>query len=162
MANLSSLFGTPFKPADVEEVNIDFSPLPKGEYPVHITESEIAENSRGTGTNLTLKLVVQDGKFKNRVIFDNLCVQHTNQTAQAIAQTRLKQICESLKVSALKDTIQLHDKLLVVSVDVERDKYRSEQTGNEEWRNQIKGYRSAKQAVKEPEPADVAEDDIPW
>jgi hypothetical protein len=164
MANLSSLFGnTPFNPAAVEEVNTDFSPLPKGEYLVQITDSEIAQNKSGTGTNLTLKLVVQDGKYKNRMVFENLCVVHQNQTAQGIAQTRLKQICEALKVKALKDTSQIHDKNLVVSLDVEKDKYMSEQKGTDEWRNAIKGYRAAKVATPEPAQAsEEFEDDIPF
>lgn len=165
MANLASLFGNKaFNPEDVEEVNIYFSPLPKGEYLIHITESEISENKSGTGSNLTLKLVVQDGKHSNRVLFDTLCVVHQNATAQAIAQTRLKQICEALKIGALKDTNQLHDKPLVVNLDVEKDKYRSEQTGQDEFRNAIKGYRAAKKATPEPVAAgdDLSDDDIPW
>ena len=166
MANLSSLFGNKaFNPAVVEEVNTDFSPLPKGEYLIHITESEIAENKSGTGTNLTLKLVVQDGKYKNRVIFENLCVVHQNPTAQGIAQTRLKQICEAVKVAALKDSSQLHDKPLVVNLDVELDKYATNNhpMNEPQFRNQVKGYRAAK---NQPAPAQVVDDeysdDIPF
>jgi len=167
MANLQSLFGNAFNPAAVEEVNTDFSPLPKGEYLVQISDSEIAQNKSNTGTNLTLKLVVQDGKYKNRIVFENLCVVHQNATAQGIAQSRLKQICEALKVKALKDTSQLHDKNLVVSVDVEKDKYKSDMTGQDEWRNSIKGYRAAKvqqAAVVEELATETPDDDdqIPW
>lgn len=168
MANLTSLFGNAaFKPAEVEEVNTDFSPLPKGEYPVIITESEIAENKSGTGTNLTLKLVVQDGKYKNRVIFENLCVVHQNPTAQGIAQTRLKQICEAINLGALKDSSQLHNKMLVVNLDVELDKFATDRhpMNEPQYRNQVKGYRAAKKQA-EPEPVTTAddsfEDDIPW
>lgn len=143
MANLSVLFGnSAFKPADVEAVNTDFTPLPKGSYPIHITESEVRPTKAGDGSILGLKIVVQDGKYSRRVLFDNLCVQHSNTTAQAIAQTRLKQICESLKITQLKDSSQLHNKELMVALDVELDKYATERSGGSElvYRNAIKGY----------------------
>lgn len=162
MANLSTLFGgKTFKPAEVEEVNTDFSPLPKGDYHVQITDSEIKPTSTGNGTLLTLKLMVQDGKFKNRIVFENLCVQHTNATAQAIAQTRLKQICESLKLAQLKDSSQLHDKDLLVKLDVEFDDFQSKKNNTETYRNAIKGYSPF---IGEPALADGDdfEDDVPF
>lgn len=167
MADLSALFGnTTFKPADVEEVEINFAPLPKGQYRVHITESEVNPNKSGTGTNMTLKLVVQDGKYTNRIIFENLCVKHNNATAQAIAQTRLKQICESLKITQLKDSIQLHDKDLMVSLDVELDIYATEKAGpgsDPIYRNTIKGYSPAPAQAKAKAPVDEVElEDIPF
>lgn len=163
MANLSSLFGNKaFNPADVEEVSSDFSPLPKGQYLINITESEIVPNSKGTGSNLTLKLVVQDGKHRNRIVFDNLCVQHSNATAQAIAQTRLKQICEAVGLKKLTDTSQFHDKDLLVNVDVEFDEYQTNKHNNGEkyYRNSIKGYAPAKAAVTAD--GDVESEDIPF
>lgn len=161
MANLSSLFGNKaFNPSEVEEVSGDFSPLPKGGYLIHITESEIGPNKSGTGTNLTLKLVVQDGKYRNRIIFDNLCVQHANATAQAIAQTRLKQICESVGIKKLTDTSQFHDKPIIVNVDVEFDEFQTNKHNNGEryYRNSIKGYAPAKVE----EVAGDFDDDIPF
>jgi Protein of unknown function (DUF669) len=165
MANLSSLFGnTAFKPADVEPMEMDFDPIPKGQYTIHITDSEINPTKNGNGTLLALKAVIQEGKYKNRILFDNLCVQHTNATAQAIAQTRLKQICESLKISALKDTVQMHDKPLLINVNVELDKYQSERQGAPVYRNAIKGYAPAAPAPKAASTAVEEEilEDIPF
>ncbi len=148
MGNLSQLFGnTGFKPAEVEEVSGDFSPLPKGLYAVTITESEIKPTSNGNGTLLTLKLVVDEGKYRNRILFDNLCVQHTNLTAQGIAQTRLKQICEAVSVKKLQDTSQIHDKALMVNLDVEFDKFQSDKTGQQAFRNSFKGYQPLNKEV---------------
>jgi hypothetical protein len=165
MANLSSLFGnTTFKPAEVEPLEMGFDPIPKGQYPIIITDSEIAPTKSGNGTMMTLKLVIQDGKFKNRILFENLCVQHSNETAQRIAQTRLAQICQSLNISALKDSVQLHDKPLLINVDVELDKYQSDRQGSTVYRNAIKGYAPAAPAPKAAAPA-VEEDileDIPF
>lgn len=162
MANLSSLFGNAaFKPAEVEEVQTGFDPLPKGQYKVQVTETEVLPNNSGTGTNLTLKLVVQDGKFKNRILFDNLCVVHDNPTAQAIAQSRLKQVCESVGIKALKDSLQLHDKDITVSIDVGKDKYQSEKQGTEVYRNNIRSYAPIKVA-ETVDADDEMDDDIPF
>ncbi len=164
MANLSSLFGNnAFKPAEVEEVEGGFDPVPKGQYTVQVTESEVMPNNLGTGTNLTLKLVIQDGKFKNRVIFDNLCVVHKNATAQAIAQSKLKQICESVGIKALKDSSQLHDKNISVFIVVAKDDYKTEKQGVDVFRNNIRSYASLKvtETLEDNEEA-IADDDIPF
>jgi len=166
MANLSSLFNNnAFDPSTVEPMESDFSPIPKGAYPVVITESEIMPNKAGTGTNLTLKLVVQDGKHKNRILFDNLCVQHQNQVAQQIAQTKLAQICQAVGIGQLQDTDQLHDKQLIANVDVDFDEYQTNKHNNGEkyYRNAIKSYAkdpnataSATQAPSKPKAAKAA------
>lgn len=141
MANLASLFNNqPFKPNDVEE--LDFSPVPKGDYVILITESEIGMTKNGQGTLLTLKLVVQDGKYKGRTVFENLCVQHSNEIAQRIAQIRLKQICDAVGVGQLVDSNQIHDKPLIAQIDMELDQYAMDKRGDGEkvYRNVIKGY----------------------
>lgn len=159
MANLSSLFeNKAFNPSSVEEMEGGFDTVPKGEYKIHITESEVMPNKSGTGTNLTLKLVIQDGKFRNRVLFDNLCVVHQNPTAQAIAQSRLKQMCDALGIKALKDSSQLHDKPITACVSVELDKYQTERNGVETFRNNIRSYGAAAAA----EAAVNIDEDMPF
>lgn len=163
MANLSQLFGgNSFNPSKVEEVSTGFDPLPKGIYQINITDSEIKPMNSGNGTILVLKLVVTDGKYANRTLFDNLCVEHrTSPVAQGIAQTRLKQICESIKLKQLTDSVQLHSKPLQVKVDVELDQYQTERSGTAQYRNSIKEYLPVTNAVKQPEPAVmVATDDF--
>jgi len=165
MANLSALFGNkPFNPADVEETESNFDPLPKGDYIVQITDSELAPNKNNTGTNLTLKLVVQEGKFKNRILFDNLCVQHQNVTAQNIAQTRLKRISEALGLKQIKDTSQLHDQNLSLSLDIEFDLYATNKRNDGErmFRNAIKSYGPAPKVKSAPAVEADYDDDVPF
>ncbi len=155
MANLSALFGgKTFKAADVERTETEFKPLPKGDYEIMITESEILPNKSGTGTNLTLKLVVIGDHYQNRVLFDTLCVQHdTSPVAQQIAQTKLAQICDAVKVDELDETSKLHDKPLVAKVKVEIDKYQTEKerefnpSAEPVFRNSISAY------LKSPNPS---------
>jgi len=146
MANLAALFGNKaFNPLNVEELEIGYAPVPKGIYSIIIADSELAPNKNGTGTNMTLKLIIQDGKAKGRTLFDNLCVVHKNEIAQRIAQTRMKQICTALGIGQVKDTSQFHDKPLNVSIDVELDEYGTNKRndGEKVYRNSIKAYEGA-------------------
>jgi hypothetical protein len=169
--NLSSLFGNvAFNPETVVPMEGGFNPIPKGTYQVLITESEIAPNKKGTGTNLTLKVVIQDGKYINRIVFDNLCVQHQNAVAQGIAQTKLAQICKALAIAELTDTSQLHDYLMSANVEVDFDEYGTNKQNNGEkvYRNSIKSYQAISGAVPgKVSPAPVANDfeysnDVPF
>ena len=167
MANLSALFGNKaFNPMDVEELEVGFEPVPKGIYSIIITDSELAPNKAGTGTNLTLKLIIQEGKAKGRTLFDNLCVVHKNEIAQRIAQTRMKQICTALHIGEVKDTSQFHDKLMKVSVDVELDEYGTNKRndGVKVYRNAIKAYEGSahKQALAAVGIEEFEEEDLPF
>lgn len=167
MSNLANVLGGNFKPAEVDPYEADYTPLPKGQYEIKITDSEVGQTKSGNGTLLTLQLVVQSGKFSGRVLFENLCVQHVSEKAQRIAQTRLKQICDSLKIKQLKDSSQLHDKSLLVLVDVEFDQYASSKLpeGEKAYRNTIRGYSPiAGQPItaREPGSDDELDDDIPF
>ena len=160
MANLASVFGgNGFNPDDVVETSGDFPVIPKGDYRVVIEASEINPTKNGTGQMLMLKVVLEDNK---RIIFDNLCVVHTNAVAQNIAQTKLKQITTSLGLKQVNDSSQLHDKPLIAHVDVELDKYRMEQAGTGEkiFRNNIKSYSPVSNAA----PVDTSEmsEDVPF
>ncbi len=162
MASLSALFGNKsFNPATVEAM--DFSPIPKGDYPITITESEIKPTINGKGTLLTLKLVITGGKHNGRILFDNLCVQHSNEIAQRIAQTRLKQICDAVVIKSLTDSSQFHNKALRASIDLEIDDYQTNKRddGEKVYRNTIKGYGSATPQAETVAPDDY-EDDIPF
>ena len=72
------------------------SPLPKGHYPVRITNAEYKPNNNGTGHILALECTVLAGNFATRKIFDNYNMQHENETAQNIGQANYAKLCQSL------------------------------------------------------------------
>lgn len=165
MANLANLFGNKaFNPANVDPLEMDFLPLPKGVYVIMITDSEISQTKTGTGTLLTLKLIVQEDKFKNRILFDNLCVQHRNNTAERIGQTKLAQICEALSIKQLKDSAQLHDQLLQVNIELEFDEYQTnkKQDGERYYRNNVKKYLPINRVATEPTASSKASKDVDY
>ena len=71
-----------------------FSPVPNGDYPVIITESEMKPTKNGAGQYLQLVLEVIEGPYKGRKVWERLNIVNSNQTAVEIAQRSLSQICQ--------------------------------------------------------------------
>lgn len=84
--------------------------LPDGEYVSIITDTEIVDNSKGTGKILKITHQIAEGAYQNRKVWDNLNIVHQNMNAQEIAQRRLTSICIAVGVvTTLKDTTELHN-----------------------------------------------------
>lgn len=93
-------------------------PIPAGNYAAMITESEIKPLKSGNGTALRLTFQVLEGEFKNRKVWANLNIQHTNATAQAIAQQQLSAICHAVNVLKISNPAALHHKPMTIKVKV--------------------------------------------
>jgi len=104
--------------AEEIEPQSDFSPLPVGNYTVVITQSEMKPTKTGNGQYLQLTLQVVEGEYKNRLIFDRLNIQNTNEVAQQIAQKALSSICRAVGVMHPKDSEELHDKPFSVKIGI--------------------------------------------
>lgn len=70
--------------------------LPKGHYPVRITNAEYKENNKQTGWILAIENTVTDGPFVTRKIFDNYNMQNQNEIAQNIGQSNYAKLCQSI------------------------------------------------------------------
>jgi hypothetical protein len=103
--------------------------LPAGTYLAHITESDIRPLGSGNGQGLKLTLEIIDGQYKGRRVWDNMNIEHNNETTQRIAQAQLE------------DTSALHYKPVRVKVTVR------EADGKYQESNNIKGYESASGAT---------------
>lgn len=100
----------------------DRSPLPKGDYPVIATASELkSAKAPSTGTFIALTMKVTDGPAKDQLIFTNLNVIHSNPVAQQIGQERLSALCHSVGVLQITDTAQLHGRPFIVKASVTAD-----------------------------------------
>lgn len=93
-------------------------PIPAGNYAAMITESEIKPLKSGNGTAVRLTFQILDGEFKNRKVWANLNIQHTNATAQAIAQQQLSAICHAVNVLKISNPAALHNKPMTIKVKV--------------------------------------------
>jgi len=98
-----------------------FEPIPAGEYPAIITESDLKPTKDGTGTILALKYEIVDGEYKGRGIYENLNIKNKNTQAQQIAINALNEIGKVLGMKEIKDSVLLHGRPLVIKVKVKDD-----------------------------------------
>ena len=114
--------------------SVGYEPLPAGKYLVEITDSEMKPTKAGTGEMLQLEFTVIDGEFKNRKIWDRLCLRHPNPETVKIAQANLSAICHAVSILRPGDSIELHNTPLIIAVKCKPD----ETTG--EIYNEVKSY----------------------
>ena len=112
-----------------------FDPIPAGDYPVIITESETKLTKDGSGQYLQLKLEIQDGEFRGRILFDRLNLWNNNAQAKEIAHRQLSQIAHAVGVLQVADSEQLHFKPLIASVKLRAA------SGGYDASNEVKGYK---------------------
>lgn len=115
MANLNGFDANQVDPTD------NFAPLPVGDYPVVITESDFKDTKNGNGQYLQMTLEVIDGPMKGRKLWDRLNLVNSNKTAVEIAERTLSQICHAVGVLVPKDSSELHGKPMVATVTTKDD-----------------------------------------
>jgi hypothetical protein len=139
------------------EPNAGFDPLPTGKYVAAITASEMKTTKNGKGEYLQLEMEVLEGAFKGRKVWDRLTLKHPNTQTVEIARGTLSAICRAVNVLRPRDSIELHNLPLVVSVAIKN----REDTG--EPTNTVKGYAKRDAANAAPRPtAAAAGGTPPW
>ena len=130
-----------------------FDPIPAGKYLAVITDSEMKPTKSGTGSYLQLTFTILEGEYKNRVLWARLNLDNPNATAVKIARSELSAICHAVGVMQPKDSVELHNLPLVVSVRQKTD-------ADGEVRNEIRGY--SKRETSAVAPAQAADPTPPW
>ena len=148
MANLNG-----FNAANVEPA-VDFEPIPTGNYLAVITASEMKPTKTGNGTFLELTFQVIEGQYKNRMLWSRLNLDNPNAQAVQIAQAELSAICRAVGVTTPKDSIELHNLPLLVTVKVKK----REDTGD--LVNEIKAYAKKEAATGQPQQQTISTP--PW
>jgi hypothetical protein len=148
MANLNG-----FNANNVEPMT-EFEPIPAGKYLAVITASEMKPTKSGNGSFLELTLQVVEGQFKGRLLWERLNLDNPNPLTVKIARSELAAICRAVGVMEPRDSCELHNLPLVVSVKQKTD-------ADGEMRNEVKGYakRETANGVK---PAQNANPTPPW
>ena len=95
-----------------------------------------------------------EGEFRGRKLFDQLCLNHPNQLTVKIARGNLSAICRAVGVMQPRDSFELHNLPLMVTVARKARK----DTG--EIANEIKGYASKQAAAGQPQQAQ--NNTAPW
>ena len=141
MANLGQQF-------DASQVapSTGYDVIPKGEYVMRITDSDVVQNSAQTGTVLKLTLEVVSGEYAGRKVFDQLNLTNPNEMAVKISRERLSAYCHATGVIQLQDSQQLHGIPFVAKVKIKVDK-----NGVYDDRNEISSCKKLDQSAGQPQ-----------
>ena len=131
-----------------------FDPVPAGKYLAAIVGSEMKQTKNGAGEYLQLTFQILDGEFKNRQLWTRLNLNNANATAVKIARAELSAVCHAVGVMTPKDSTELHNLPLVITVRCKR------RPDTEELVNEIKGY--AKREAASGRPQQASSDVPPW
>jgi len=149
MAELGNFDASKVEPAT-------FEALPAGKYLAVITDSEMKPTKNGDGHFLQLAFTVIEGEHKNRVLFARLNLDNPNATAVKIARGELSAVCRAVGVLQPKDSVELHNLPLVITVKCKK------RQDTDEIVNEIKGYAKKEAATGQPQQAPVTSDTPPW
>ena len=91
-------------------------PLPAGRYLAAIQASTMKPTKTGVGQYLELEYQVLDGPAKGRRLWSRHNLVHPNEQTVLIARGELSAICRAVQVLAPRDSAELHDKPLLLTV----------------------------------------------
>ncbi len=150
MANLN------FTAPDVDPA-VGFDPIPAGKYFAAITDSEMKATKSASGQYLQLTFQILEGEYKGRLVWARLNLDNPNATTVKIARAELSAICRAVGVMSPKDSAELHNLPLMISVGVRPRK------DNGEPGNVIKGYAKKESSAARPAAASAANNGkAPW
>ena len=128
-----------FDTNSVEKRENNYELLPAGWYTAQVTESELVPLKSGLGQALKLTFEVLTEGYRNRKVWARLNVQHRGSPqAETIAQQQLRELCDSIGIVRMQDTVELHNKPVQIKVKVRKD-----DTGQYEDQNEINGFKPA-------------------
>jgi hypothetical protein len=139
MANLNGFNANDVDPA------VGFEPVPAGKYLAIITESQQKPTKSGVGTYLQFTFQILEGEYKGRLAWARLNLDNPNATTMKIARAELSAICRAVGVMAPKDSAELHNLPLIITV-AQKPRQDTHELGNV-----ITGY--AKKDAPAPRPA---------
>jgi hypothetical protein len=156
MANLNG-----FNANDVEP-NSSFEPIPAGKYLAAITASETKPTKSGGGSFLELTFSILEGAHKGRQLWARLNLDNPNATAVKIARGDLSAICRAVNVMQPRDSVDLHNLPLVISVKLKK------RTDSDELVNEVRGYEpkqsssTTNASSSQPQQATASSAPAPW
>jgi len=140
--------------ANTVEPSTDFEAIPAGKYLAVITESGMKPTKSGSGSYLELVFQIIEGEYRNRRLWARLNLDNPNELTVQIAKGELSAICRAVGVMQPKDSCELHNLPLLITVKCKR----RDDTGDVV--NEIKGY--AKKEAASGQPQQEASNTPPW
>jgi len=140
--------------ASTVDPNVSIDPVPAGKYLVVAAESDIKPTKSANGSFLEIKFEIIEGAYKGRTLYARLNLDNPNPTAVKIARAELSALCRAVGVLQPKDSAELHNLPLTVTVGMKK----RADTG--EFTNEVKGF--AKREAAAGKPIQAATDTPPW
>jgi len=103
------------------EPTADFEHVPAGRYIAEITDSDMRDNSKGTGEYLWLEFTILDGPYAGRKLWAQLNLVNPSTQAVEIAQRELSAICHASDKLRVQDSMELHNIPMEINVKVKSD-----------------------------------------
>lgn len=137
---MAQLPGGGFDANEVDPTS-QFDPIPSGDYPMMITESELKPTKKNDGSYLQMTIEVIDGQYKGRKVWERLNLDNPNETAREIAYRTLSAICHAVGKMQVADSSELHNLPFIGTV-----KFKPAD-GQYDAGNEMKGYKKYQGAV---------------
>lgn len=125
-----------FDTGSVEKRESNYELLPAGWYAAQVTESEIVTLKSGNGQAIKLTFTILSDNYRGRKVWVRLNVRHTNPKAETVAQQQLRELCESIGLARMNDTVELHNKPVDIKIKIRKD-----ETGQYEDQNEVSGFK---------------------
>jgi hypothetical protein len=122
-------------------------PIPAGKYVASISASEMKPTKNGNGQYLELEYQVLEGEHKGRKVWSRHNLHHPNAQTVQIARGELSAICRAVGVMAPKDSAELHNLPLTVTVKVKK------RDDNGEMTNEVTAWAKKDAAAGAPQQA---------
>ncbi|MGN0880094.1 MAG: DUF669 domain-containing protein [Oligosphaeraceae bacterium] len=134
----------------------EFQPLPEGRYEAVISDSDVKQTRAGNGSYIQLEFEVVSGEHRGRRLWGRYNVENTNREAVEIGRAQFSAVCQASGVPSPRDTAELHNRTLILSVRCRRRK------DADELENVISGYRPRETANQPAAPAPQQTATAPW
>jgi len=135
------------KPQQQQPERKGFEPLPPGEYAVVISDQKTKPNKAGTGEYLELTLVIEDGGFRGRRIWDRHNLRHEKPSVVQIARETVERVKEATGIQARSADDLVGGRMRVT-------------TFNDDYGTKVRSYAPLK-AKAAPKPSNP-DDDLPF
>lgn len=122
--------------ANAVEPSKGFGLIPRGDYDAVIVDSDKKTTQAGDGSYLEFQFQFLSGEYQNRRLFHKLNLWNKSAEAVQISKGELSAICRAVGIMTPKDSNELHNKPLKISVAIKKNK----KSGEDE--NRIVGFKA--------------------
>jgi hypothetical protein len=116
---MSTTLEEAFNPEKEEGTSFDL--VPPGTYLAEIEDAKVVTTKNGNGQMVKLRWKITEGEHENRVLWQQLIIQHTSADAQKFGRRKFKDLCVALNITdPVNDLEVLHFKPCRIMVGIEK------------------------------------------